>query len=77
MSYENDPDVAAFGVTKKRAAADLNNPSGLGYDGKTWKSYDTPELGVKDTIELVQKKLRTKGLNNPDLSTQPATHLRL
>jgi hypothetical protein len=66
MSYENDPDVAAFGVTKKRAAADLNNPSGLGYNGKTWTSYDTPEQGVQDTLRLVQKKLKTKGLNNPE-----------
>lgn len=66
MSYENDPDVAAFGVTKKRAAADLNNPSGLGYNGQTWTSYDTPEQGVQDTLRLVQKKLKTKGLNNPE-----------
>lgn len=66
MSYENDPDVAAFGVTKKRSAADLNNPSGLGYNGQTWTSYDTPEQGVQDTLRLVQKKLKTKGLNNPE-----------
>jgi uncharacterized protein (UPF0297 family) len=66
MSYENDPDVAAFGVTKKKAAADLNNPSGLGYNGQTWTSYDTPEQGVQDTLRLVQKKLKTKGLNNPE-----------
>jgi len=66
MSYENDPDVAAFGITKKKAAADLNNPSGLGYNGQTWTSYDTPEQGVQDTLRLVQKKLKTKGLNNPE-----------
>ena len=31
MSYENDPDVAAFGVTKKRAAADLKQLKNLAF----------------------------------------------
>jgi len=69
MSYENDPDIAAFSITKPKTvnnAADLNNPSGYGYNGKTWKSYDTPEEGVNETLNIVQKKLATKGINTPE-----------
>jgi hypothetical protein len=46
-----------------RAAADINNPSGLGWNGKTWKSYDTPEAGVADTQQLVTNYLNTPGRN--------------
>lgn len=46
-----------------RAAADINNPSGLGWNGKTWKSYETPEAGVADTQQLVTNYLNTPGRN--------------
>jgi hypothetical protein len=69
MSYENDPDVSAFSITKPKVvnnAADLNNPSGYGYNGKTWKSYNTPEEGVNETLNAVQRKISTKGINTPE-----------
>ena len=47
-----------------RYAADINNPSGLGWNGKTWKAYETPEEGVADTQSLV-----TNYLNNPQRNT--------
>jgi len=46
-----------------RAAADINNPSGLGWNGKTWKPYETPEAGVADTQQLVTNYLNTPGRN--------------
>ncbi|CAB4152304.1 hypothetical protein UFOVP620_9 [uncultured Caudovirales phage] len=49
-----------------RYAADLNNPSGYGYDGKTWKSYETPEEGVNETMNAIQQKITTKGFNTPE-----------
>jgi len=51
---------------KVRYAADLNNPSGYGYNGKTWKAYDTPEEGVNETLNAVEKKINTKGINTPE-----------
>jgi len=50
-----------------RYAADINNPSGLGWNGKTWKAYDTPEEGVADTQSLV-----TNYLTNPQRNTPQA-----
>ena len=50
-----------------RYAADINNPSGLGWNGKTWKAYDTPEEGVADTQLLV-----TNYLTNPQRNTPQA-----
>jgi hypothetical protein len=49
-----------------RSAAEINNPSGLGWDGKTWTSYKTPRDGVIGTENLVSKKLGTQGLNTPE-----------
>ena len=49
-----------------RYAADLNNPSGYGYDGKTWKAYETPEEGVNETMNAIQQKITTKGFNTPE-----------
>jgi len=42
-------------------AADVNNPSGLGWDGKgKYTSYKTPEEGVNATKELVSRYLTNK-----------------
>jgi len=51
---------------KVRYAADLNNPSGYGYNGKTWKAYDTPEEGVNETLSAIEKRINTKGINTPE-----------
>jgi hypothetical protein len=48
-----------------RAAADINNPSGLGWNGKTWKAYATPEEGVADTQALVSNYLANPARNTP------------
>jgi hypothetical protein len=56
----------AGATAEGRAAADINNPSGLGWDGKNWTSYKTPRDGVIGTENLVSKKLGTQGLNTPE-----------
>ena len=48
-----------------RYAADINNPSGLGWNGKTWKAYDSPEEGVADTQSLVSNYLTNPQRNTP------------
>lgn len=49
-----------------KSAADLNNPSGYGYNGKTWKAYETPEEGVNETLSAIERKINTKGINTPE-----------
>jgi len=44
-----------------RYAADLNNPTGLGWNGKTWNSYNSPEEGVKDSLTTITKYLSSQG----------------
>jgi len=56
--------ASAFGVgaqSGRRFAADQNNPSGLGWNGKTWNTYDTPEEGVNATNALVGRYLSGSG----------------
>lgn len=49
------------GPTGVRYAADLNNPSGLGWNGKTWYAFDTPEEGVAATQRQLRSYLSGKG----------------
>ena len=44
-----------------RYAADLNNPTGLGWNGKTWNSYNSPEEGIKDSLTTITKYLSNQG----------------
>jgi hypothetical protein len=56
---------APLSTSGVRAAADINNPSGLGWNGKTWKAYATPEEGVADTQALVSNYLANPARNTP------------
>ena len=56
---------APLSTSEVRAAADINNPSGLGWNGKTWKAYATPEEGVADTQALVSNYLANPARNTP------------
>jgi hypothetical protein len=56
--------ASAYGVgaqSGRRYAADQNNPSGLGWNGKNWNAYDTPEEGVMATENQVGRYLEGKG----------------
>ena len=63
-----NPAVAApaMATSGQRNAADLNNPSGIGWNGQTWNTYDTPKAGVEDTQRLVSNYLTTPGRNTPE-----------
>ena len=63
-----NPAVAApaMATSGQRNAADLNNPSGIGWNGRTWNTYDTPKAGVEDTQRLVSNYLVTPGRNTPE-----------
>ena len=56
---------APLSTSGVRAAADINNPSGLGWNGGTWKAYATPEEGVADTQALVSNYLANPARNTP------------
>jgi len=73
-STANSSDAMASYATKggRVYAADFNNPSGLGWDGKgKYTSYKTPEEGVNATRDLVARYLTDqtpfiKGSPTPD-----------
>ena len=73
-STTNSSDAMASYATKggRVYAADFNNPSGLGWDGKgKYTSYKTPEEGVNATRDLVARYLTDqtpfiKGSPTPD-----------
>jgi len=73
-SAVNSSDAMASYATKggRVYAADFNNPSGLGWDGKgKYTSYKTPEEGVNATRDLVARYLTDqtpyiKGSPTPD-----------
>jgi hypothetical protein len=69
-SAVNSSDAMASYATKggRVYAADFNNPSGLGWDGKgKYTSYKTPEEGVNATRDLVARYLtdRTPYIKGP------------
>ena len=56
--------VSALGIgaqSGRRYAADLNNPSGLGWNGQTWNAYATPEEGVRATENQIGRYLGGQG----------------
>jgi hypothetical protein len=60
----NAYNTSAYGVGAqqgRRYAADVNNPSGLGWNGQTWNSYATPEEGVAATQNQVGRYLEGQG----------------
>ena len=54
--------LASYNTSRGKVyAADVNNPSGLGWDGKgKYTSYKTPEEGINATKELVSRYLTNK-----------------
>ena len=68
MLFRSVPDqsvnVSARGIgaqSGRRFAADQNNPSGLGWNGQNWNSYETPEAGVQATEDQIGRYLSGKG----------------
>lgn len=45
----------------KRLASTINNPAGIGWNGKDWYSYQTPQDGVRDLENYANKYLSSQG----------------
>jgi hypothetical protein len=45
-----------------RSAAEINNPTGLGWNGKTWNPYNTPKEGVDASVTAVRGYLGSEGV---------------
>lgn len=58
----SDQSTTAMASSGKRHAADLNNPTGLGWNGKTWAAFDTPEEGVAATQRQLSGYLAGRGV---------------
>jgi LysM repeat protein len=57
-----DQSIGGMARSGARHAADLNNPTGLGWNGKTWTAYDTPEQGVAATQQQLSSYLSGRGV---------------
>jgi hypothetical protein len=59
--WNEDAIQQPVGVANNKTSAELNNPTGLGWNGKTWNSYKSPEEGVNQSLDAIKKYLSNQG----------------